>query len=206
MLETGCFLCEEKHPPQFYCFAHRTFVAEEQNGKETGESAVAILVPRIICEINHRIRKETGEAKQYTLTVLPGFLIPYSTIPVDPVHRAVNSYLTESGLKQVGAALRMRCRSSASFQLFYSRILERVEAWTTLFVQMIIALGGNVREAKVSQADLPGPIARWNWFVRLSTVYVGLYARLPGSPVIPQKYLRQYIYTLLSRHHMGLGP
>ena len=181
-------------------------MAEEQNDKETGKSAVAILVPRIICETNHRIRKETGEAKQYTLTVLPGFLIPYSTIPVDSVYRAVNSYLTESGLKQVGAALRMRCWSSASFQLFYSRILERVEAWTTLFVQMIIALGGNVREAKVSQSDLSGSIAWWKWFVWLSNEYVRLYARLPGSPVIPQKYLRQYIYTLLSRHHMGLGP
>ena len=201
----GCPLCGENHDPQFRCFAARTFKREWKKG-EIKEGIVATQVPRILCEINYRKRLETGELKQYTLTILPGFLIPYSTVQVDPVQQALNSYISIGGLTQVGAALKMNCLSPASFRLFYSRVRERVQAWTDLFVQLLVTFGGNVRQEAPNSMHHNELQARWGWFVLLSAEYMSVYARLPNTKVIPQRFVWQYIYTVLSRHRMGLGP
>lgn len=75
---------------------------------------VSTRVPRIFCEINYHKRLKTGELKQYTLTILPGFLIPYSTVPLDPVHQALASYISEGGLTFV--------LLSAEYLCVYSRL------------------------------------------------------------------------------------
>ena len=203
--EGGCPLCGEKHPQQFHCFAGRSFKTERREG-ETQEGVVATQVPRIFCEINYHKRLKTGELKQYTLTILPGFLIPYSTIPVDPVHQALESYIREGGLTQVGAAMRMGCLSPASFRLFYCRVRKRVYSWTDLLIQLVVTLGGNVREEAPKTTNRNESQACWGWFVLLSSEYMSMYARLPNTKVIPQKFAWQYLYAVFSRDHMGLGP
>jgi hypothetical protein len=100
----------------------------------------------------------------------------------------------------------MNCLSAASFRLFYCRVSKRLETWTAAFVQRVIALGGKVPEANTGQASREGLEAQWGWFIWLSTEYVRLYARLPGVPVIAQRFLLTYIYAVLSLQHMGLGP
>ena len=209
LLATGCPLCGKKHQPKFHCFARRTYRKDQKNKGKEKESAVATLVPRILCEINCQIRKETGEEKQYTITILPGFLIPYSTIPVDPVHEAVESYITDPGLKQVGAAMRMKALSPISFRLFLSRVRDRLEGWIVLLLQLVHTLEGQVKEVDVGRAEPKKPQGlqdQWAWFVYLANECVRLYARLPESKVILDKFSWQYIYCLLSRHYMGLGP
>ena len=198
-----CTLCGERHPPKFHCFFRRTY---RRDPKEEGEEAATIEVVRIFCEVNYRIRKQTGEPKQYTLTILPGFLIPYSVIPVDPVHEALDIYITEGGLVQVGAALKMRCLSAASFRLFYSRVCRRLESWTALFLQLVLTLGGKIKEADVGQERCRELQAQWGWFVLLASEYVRLYSRLPATEVIAGKFLQQHIYAVLSRKQMSLGP
>jgi hypothetical protein len=163
-------------------------------------------VVRVFCESHYRIRKQTGELKQYTLTILPGFLIPHSVIPVDPVHRALESYITKDELKQVGAALKMRCLSVASFRLFYSRVCRRLDEWTALLIQLILTLGGKIKEADAGEEQRRKLHARWWWFVLLASEYVHLYSRLPATEVIGRKFLQQHVYAVLSRQHMGLGP
>ncbi len=81
---------------------------------------VSTVVPRIFCEIKFLLRKHTGEKKQYNITILPEFSIPYSAIPVDPVHKAIKSYNTEPWLNQVGAAQQMKALSPISFRFFLS--------------------------------------------------------------------------------------
>jgi hypothetical protein len=201
----GCPLCNGKHPPQFHCYAGRSFKTEQTEG-QIKEEVVATQVPRIFCEINHRKRLDTGELKQYTLTILPGFLIPYSTIPLDPVHQALKSYISEGRLTQVGAAMRMGCLSPASFRLFYSRVRERVQSWTDLLIQLVVTLGGHIREEAPNPPQQTELQARWAWFVLLSAEYMSRYARLPNTKVIAQKFVWQYMYAVLSRHNMGLGP
>jgi len=198
-----CPICGGHHPPKFHCFVRRTY---RRNPEKEGEEIATIEVVRIFCEVNYRIRKTTGEPKQYTLTLLPGFLIPHSRIPVDPVHQALDSYMTKGGLKQQGAAMMMRCLSAASFRLFYLRIRSRIEGWTDWLVQLVLALGGKVKHADIDHVQSRDPEARWSWFVLLATEYVRLYSRLPSVEVIARRYLWQYIYTALSRHRMALGP
>jgi hypothetical protein len=203
--EDGCPLCREKHPPQFHCFAGRSFKTEYNEG-QTQEGVVTTQVPRIFCEINYHNRLETGELKQYTLTILPGFLIPYSTVAVDPVHQALESYISEGGLTQVGAAMRMGCLSPASFRLFYCRVRDRVHSWTDLLIQLVVTLGGNVREEAPKPTNRNELQARWGWFMLLSAEYMSVYARLPNTKVIAQRFVWQYMYAVFSRHNMGLGP
>jgi len=164
-------------------------------------------VPRFFCEPNYLQRKKTGEKKQYTITILPGLLIPYSTIPVDPVHSAIHSYITHSWLKQVGAARRMNCRSSISFRLFFFRVRKRLEDWIALLLQLVITLEGEVKEARRTERKEPRDLQdQWAWFMWLTSECVRLYARIPDTEVVPRKFLFHYIYCLLSRHRMGLGP
>ncbi|RKX72780.1 MAG: hypothetical protein DRP87_20070, partial [Spirochaetes bacterium] len=170
-----CPLCAQKHPPRFHCLAPRSYRIEpSENG---GEETATTKVVRIFCENNYRIRKRTGEEKQYTLTILPGFLIPYSTIPVDLVHQALDNYITNPGLMEVGAALKMRCLNAASFRLFYSRVCRRVEQWTTLLLRLVLSLGGKIKEADASRKPSRKLQAQWAWFLLLAYEYLRVYSR-----------------------------
>lgn len=198
-----CHLCGEKHPPQFHCFAARTYRADDK------ETNITTQVPRVFCETNYRIRKQTGEPKQYTLTILPGFLIPYSTVPVDPVHAAVNSYITGGGLKQVGAAMRMRCLNPISFRLFLNRVRKRLDGWIVVLIQLLHSFEGQLKELDTGRTEPREPKAFqdwWVWFVWLAAECVRLYARIPEAKVVGKQFQWQYIYSLLSRRQMGLGP
>ena len=180
--------------------------ANRKTATDRGEDTAVTKVVRVFCEVSYRIRKQTGEPKQYTLTILPGFLIPYSVIPVDPVHKALDSYITKSELTQVGAALKMLCLSPASFRLFYLRVHRRLESWTALLLALVLALGGKIKKMDVGDARLRELQAQWGWFVLLSSEYMRLYSRLPSTQIIARKYLHQHIHAVLSRQRMGLGP
>ena len=204
----GCPLCGEKHTPRFHCFAPRSYRKDlAELGDQTDTDAkILTQVPRILCEPSRQIRKQTGQPKQYTLTVLPGFLIPHSRVPVQQVHRALDGYVRQPELQQVGAALRMNCLSPASFRLFFSRARERLGSWTLALTQWILALGGMVAEADPGTPRQEGLAAQWGWFVRLSGEYARVYGRLPRGQVVPGRDLPLYLYAALSRHHRALGP
>ena len=200
----GCPICHGDHEAKFHCFAGRAF----RDGSVPGAN-VTTAVPRFICELNRLIRQQSGEEKQYTITILPGFLISYSTVPVDPVHNAVAGYLGASGLTQVGAALRMHCFNAISFRVFLNRVRDRIEGWITLLVEQVHDLEGQVKGVDVSRTppnDPESPAVLWKWFAYLSAEYLRLHARIPGTEVVPKQFHHRYIHCLLSRHHMGLGP
>ena len=103
----------------------------------------------------------------------------------------------------------MKALSPISFRLFLSRVRDRLEGWIVLLLQLVHTLEGQVKEVDVGRAERREPQGlqdQWVWFVYLATECVRLYARIPEAKVIPQKFLFQYIYCLLSRHYMGLGP
>jgi hypothetical protein len=204
-LSNKCPICKKEHPPKLHCFADRTYKKGRKNDGE--DDVVETRVPRFFCKPNYLRQQETGEKIPYTVTILPGFLIPHSIIPVDPVHTAINIYITGSWLKQVGAAQRMNCRNPISFRLFFSRVRKRLEDWIALLLQLLVTLEGQVKEARATEPREPQNLkAQWAWFVWLTSECVRLYARIPDAQVVPQRFLWQYIYCLLSRHRMGLGP
>ncbi len=165
-----------------------------------------ILVPRFYCENNYRKKKE-GENKQYTLTILPGFLIPYSRIPVELVHKAVEEYITNSRVNETGAALLMNCLSSISFRKYLRRVKERIDSWILLLFTIIDSLNPKEMEMEIKGGIRSKGIKEsWRKFIILSAEYTYLYGQIPKAEIITKGYRYQYIYCLLSRNGMGLGP
>jgi hypothetical protein len=201
-LGSGCPLCGEAHRARYHCFAARTYRTESVEGTQK----VVSRVPRIFCEINCRIRKETGERKQYTLTVLPSFLIPYSRIPVETVHEALDGYIRGTRSLQIGAALRMQCLSASSFRLFYRRVCERLGMWVLILARPLSTFAEALGEVLVGEPERKKLRDQWQCFLALSLEHVRLNVRPTETALVGQKFLRPYIYAVLSRHYRGLGP
>ena len=179
-----CPLCGNNHPPEFHGFAPRTYRKEQDEG-EPEEGKEHLRAPRLICRENKRRREKSGKPLQYTVTILPGFLISYSTILVDAVHRGLDSYLGKQTVTQTGAALKMGCRNPRSFRLFYLRASRRMYLWTGLLMQLVTMLGGTLsQEQKTDGKDqLHGG---WMWFSLLGEEYLRLYGRVPEGVLILQ--------------------
>jgi len=151
---------------------------------------------------------ETGEKKQYTITILPGFLVPYSIIPLDAIQEATDRYITELGTNQQFAAFIMHCGSTISFRLHFSRIKNRLSEWIAFLIQMLIALGGEIKGEDIKNISYyENPIqAKWKRFKLLVVKYFLFYSGIPGGPVIKERFYYQYIHSVLYRNKMGLGP
>ena len=200
-LSSRCPLCGGEHPPKYHTFAGRSY----RDSESAPEGKTHILVPRLVCEPNKQRRTQTGELVQYTIRILPGFLIPYSRVVVDAVQEALDSWLSEQAVSQIGAALRMGCLSPLSFRLFYHRVRKRISAWLIVLVELVGELGGEIAEHG-GAADHEPLRAQWMWFHLLVAEYLRAYARLPETQPILESMRWQHLYALLSHHQMGLGP
>mgnify|MGYP001163603181 CR=1 FL=1 len=210
--ERICPLCGQDHPPRLFVYVKRTYRDRDKDKREGGESEstiVEIWVPRLWCQHNYDKRKSGPEKPQYTTTILPGFLIPYSRTPVDPVHEALEGHLGGLQLSQEESLGPLCCTSVASFRLFYYRAVERIQTWIQLLGEMVIQIGGVIEEAQIDSpaASMKKPLEKqWFWFKRLAMEWLRLSAQLPGSPAVPQRLAWQYVYALLSQRKTGLGP
>jgi hypothetical protein len=194
-----CPLCGERHLPKFYAFVLRSYRDPEQG------CTVWIPVPRIICPPNKERRQAGDPSLQYTLRVLPGFLIPYSRVVVDAVQGALRGYLGQRELNEDGAAFRMGCLNPSSFRLFYRRVRRRIGAWISFIGELLLSLGGTISSQQPPAAS-PGLGAQWAWYTRLALEWLRVHDRQPGSSVILRPLWWQYVYAALARRQMGLGP
>lgn len=200
-LAEWCPLCDCKHPPKFHAFAKRTYREDNIESDDFHSTQV----PRIMCLENKRQRFETGEALQYTLTILPGFLIAHSRIVVDAVDRALHSYIAEQAVTQTGAAMKMGCVNPLSFRLFYQRVCGRIDSWISLMMQLVVELGAKVLEDKQSDGN-DCMRSRWPWYRLVAAQYIRLYAMIAEKKEMPQAFSNQFLYARLASHRMGLGP
>jgi len=119
-------------------------------------------------------------------------------------------YLSESStLNQIGAAQRMNCLNPISFRLFFNRVRNRIHPWIALLLQLLHTLGGKVKGVAVGEnqsEDTESLQSQWSWFLQLAKECVHLYGRISDTKVIVQQFQWQYIYSLLARQKMGLGP
>lgn len=204
-LGTRCPLCGGEHPGKFFAFAERSYRWEESDA--SAKAKVVIQVPRLICEVNKRKRVEGGERLQYTVRILPSFLIPHSCVVLDRVHEALESFIGHPGATRVGATLRMGCVNPMSFRLFLGRVRDRITTWLDMLVRLIGELGGEIAEHPQQRVTRGEPLAaQWKWFHLLATELVRAYSRLPGMQPILEGLRWQYIYALVNRYQMGLGP
>lgn len=102
----------------------------------------------------------------------------------------------------------MHCSNPLSFRLHFSRIKNRLSEWILSVTQLIIAIGGEIKGEDVKNiAYYEDPLqAKWKRFKLFVVEYVLLYSRIPGGPVIKERFYYQYIHAVLCRNRMGLGP
>jgi hypothetical protein len=173
------------------------------------EEYKVILIFRIICKNNLKERRRTGKPLQYTLTILPGFLIPYSRIPVDCVFKAIDYYVTSSRSNLLEAAFLMNCVNISSFGLYYFRFLALVDEWILFIIQITIAIGGDNRQEEIKEIEVEEEAKikhKWCRFKKCKKEYFYLHSVIPGNVIITESFQNQYLHVIFCGNKMGLGP
>ena len=160
------------------------------------DNSKSLIVIRIICNSNLRKRKEAREELQYTITILPGFLIPHSRVPLPDIYKAADEYLSGRKIIQQEAALIMNCQSRHSFRLYYDRICNLASKWIsllyTVFPETI------VKEIPVDMRK------KWKQFKGILEGQTIVEMGFSGQ--IEMLYRFEYTHNTFLRKNMGLGP
>ncbi len=162
-----------------------------------------IIVIRTRCEANFLERQETGEKIQYTIRILPGFLIPHSRVPVPEIFKAFDAYLKNDNTQQQ-AALFMNCDSRHSFRLYFSRLSNLIGQWishlqTTLTLQIQIE---NKMDDK--KEEISGIKKKW---IQVGTIIGAInIGKEAESWISINTHRFEYAHTILVGCRMGLGP
>lgn len=185
---TPCFLCGEIHEVNIYQFVDRN--TSPDNSKK-------IIVIRIFCQHNFQLREETGEQLQYTVTILPAFLVPHSRVPLPDIYNAFDMYVSDKQEIQQEAALIMNCQSRHSFRLYYTRFCNLVDKWIFFLSEFLSILSENEIPVKIGK--------KWGRFKELLKNYL---SSIFGENSAPMRTRRGFIQAHVTFLHinMGLGP
>lgn len=186
--DTPCILCGKIHEVKIHQFVDRNI---------SPDNSRKIKTVRIICHSNFQERKETGEKLQYTITVLPGFLIPHSRVSLPDIYKAMDEYLSGRETIQQEAALIMNCQSRHSFQLYYKRFCKLASKWLS-FLSIVFP---EIIEKEIV-VEIGG---KWKQFKKiLNGLTVKTMEGFSDSSVLCRRF--EYAHTILSGCKMGLGP
>ncbi|MGP8337839.1 MAG: hypothetical protein ACT6FC_06365 [Methanosarcinaceae archaeon] len=185
--DTPCLLCGKIHEVKIHQFVDRNI---------SPDNSRKIKTVRIICHSNFQEREETGEKLQYTITVLPGFLVPHSRVPLPDIYKATDEYLSGRKIIQQEAALIMNCQSRHSFRLYYDRICNLASKWIfylfTVFPEII---------EKEIPVDMRKKWKQFKGILEEQTII-----RMGFSGQIEMLYRFEYTHDTLLHKNMGLGP
>lgn len=161
-----------------------------------------IIVIRIRCEANFLERQETGEKIQYTIRILPGFLIPHSRVPVSEIFEAFDAYLNKD-MTQQEAALFMNCDSRHSFRLYFLRLSNLISQWISHLQTTL-----QIHTENKGDRDKPEEISvikkKWKQVgIIIGSMNIG---KETESWISVNTYRFEYAHTILVGCKMGLGP
>lgn len=165
------------------------FLYVQRKIKKTEDEEISINVIRIFCQLNYRKRIETEEAIQYTITILPGFLMPYSRVRVDLLFTAFTYYINGRFSNQYESALYISCSSRHSFSLYYKRIVNRIGVWYRFLEPQIENTNGLTDVSSVKH--------RWQSITCL--MHETVISKSGGCWQV-------YLNALMCSNRMGLGP
>lgn len=161
------------------------------------DNSKQILVVRIKCEKCYQKKQETGRKIQYTITVLPGFLIPHSRVPVPDLWCAVNGYLSENKTQQQ-AALLMNCNSRHSFNLYYKRLCMQLNLWIVTIASILNTV---LLQEQKQCSDVR---IKWKQFKNFIKRLGGGQKESAFSDNIISRF--QFVHAIMCCCKMGLGP
>ena len=169
------------------------------------------IVIRILCKDNQKIREETGEKIQYTITILPGFLIPHSRVVIPNLLGALEKYVNEE-ITQQQAALLINCNSRHSFNLYYRRFSSHFYKWisflaeTLQMMELKIEVTGGWSQTSLLLTHATLDVKRnWNQFTDLIS-RLKIEKMIENSPSKETILRFEYAHSLLDGNKMGLGP
>lgn len=202
ILESSCcHLCNQYHPVKIFCFLERYYLSDLK-------IKTKISIFRIICYNNFNKNKKEGLRRQYTLTILPCFLTPYSLVPVNLILNSIQQFITNSNVTLKEAAIMMNCTNSLSFKLYYLRFQKHVNDWIMIIIQLLILIDGACRQEKIKEINVKDNDTRQNWnnFKKYLDAYFNHLSKLPDFPVIIEEQKYPYIHIHFCHIKMGLGP
>lgn len=148
-----------------------------------------------MCDTCYEENLITDDKIQYTITILPGFLIPHSRVPVPDIWTAANEYLNENKTQQE-AALSMNCNSRHSFSRYYRRLCTRIGMW--------IAFLTGIQDAPPPERN-PDVKTAWGKFRNLiGKLRLDKERGSASTGSIIAKF--QFAQAVLGSCRMGLGP
>lgn len=147
---------------------------------------------------------------QYTITVLPSFLIPYSRVLFDKVIEAVDDHLV-NGKTQSESLDKMGCINILTFRLHFSRVIKLLPEWIELLSRWIIDLGDSIKNQTLSETfpsdkGIKKNCLRWNQFKELLELFVVSYNRIPKTGIILKPFYFQFVHARFVLNGMPLGP
>ena len=197
-----CLLCHKYHPV-------RIFQRRPRHVKTDIGYQKTIKIFRVLCIDNLSERRKTGKPLQYTVTILPSFLVPYSRIQVNKIFSAIKYYITANQPTLLKAAFLMDCVNISSFRRYYLRFLIHINNWILFIIQITIALGGESKQEEIKEIkgrEENGIKHRWHRFQNYKKKYFYIHSQIPNNIIVIEKLQNQYLHVLFCGNRMGLGP
>ena len=166
-----------------------------------------ISIFRIICSNNFNRNKKEGSKLQYTLTILPCFLTPYSLVPVNLIFNSIQQFIINPNVTLKEAAIIMNCSSSLSFKLYYLRFQKYIKDWVMIIIQLLISIEGACKQEQIKEININNNTKQnWDSFKKYLNAYFNQLSKLPKSTMIIEELKYPYIHNHFCHIKMGLGP
>ena len=198
----GCFLCGEIHEIHFWCFVKRSYRCDTPDDSPDIFQIQYTFALRFLCLPNFEKRKKTGDRIQYTFTILPSFLIPYSRIPINFIIAAVTKYEINRGIKGSSItvkqfALIMLAYDKKTFYLHKNRMQKLLPEYNSFLRSEIIKYNGNIPAPPIKNRSDPSPIIE---FSNLTNNLRDCIDKIPGSPISQKDDIIPFVFSLLYQH------
>jgi len=162
---------------------------------------------RIICIDNLNKNRQYDLRLQYTLTILPCFLIPYSLVPVNLIFTSIQHYIN-SRISLKEAAILMNCSTSMSFKLYYLRCQKYIKDWIMVIIRLLLSINGACKEERIEEIKNNDNNTKNNWvsFKKYLDEYFNQLSKIPDSVMITHELKYPYIHNHFCHIQIGLGP
>jgi hypothetical protein len=196
--ENPCPLCGLIHPVVIHMIRVRNCNQDHE--------VLTIEIVRILCPARKRLRFKTGLLRQYTLTILPAFLIPHARVTFSGLSRAIPLYLNGRDPDLVLNTL--SADDPRTFTLHFGRVTDRGPGWNLKIARWLIEAG-----KPSDQCETAAPFARsirknhpWEGFVRLASDLCHRLVSISQTGVVLEQEQPLWVHARLSYSGMGLGP
>jgi hypothetical protein len=193
-----CFLCGLIHPVIVHMVRKRNLF--------WNHLVPIIKVIRIVCKARKRLRYKSGFLRQYTLTILPAFLIPYARVTFSGLSKAIPLYLQGDDHDLVLNTL--SAEDPRTFTLHYGRVIDRGSGWNLMIARWLIE-ADKPADRDESVAVFTRSVREkhpWDEFVRLTSALCYRLMSIGRTGVVLEQEQPLTAHARLTYAGMGLGP